>query len=161
MRTVMVMGALVLLLIVASSAAIMPTMAGGCIASYRTVVGQAYPKGPNILSHPRNSSATDCCSLCKTTAGCAGWSFLAGTHRICHVANAAAKLVADKTPGVVSGVGDSPVRLGTILSSLTSSTISTFELHALCMYADVLIHAFFVLPFTNGTGASCTSWMMY
>ena len=68
-RTVMVMGALVLLLIVASSAAIMPTMAGGCIASYRTVVGQAYPKGPNILSHPRNSSATDCCSLCKPRQG--------------------------------------------------------------------------------------------
>ena len=155
MRTVMVMGALVLLLIVASSAAIMPTMAGGCIASYRTVVGQAYPKGPNILSHPRNSSATDCCSLCKTTAGCAGWSFLAGTHRICHVANAAAKLVVDKTPGVVSGVGDSPVRLG------THYILSTFELHALCMYADVLIHAFFVLSFTNGTRASCTSWMTY
>ena len=33
------------------------------------------------------------------------------------------------------------------------STLSTFELHALCMYADVLIHAFFVLPFTNGTEA--------
>ena len=30
------------------------------------------------------------------------------------------------------------------------STLSTFELHT---YADVLIHAFFVLPFTNGTRA--------
>ena len=87
-----------------------PNTIGGCTDKYRLVEGQAFAKGPDILLHPRNSSALECCSLCTSTAGCAGWSFLAGTHRICHVATAAAKLSVDKSEGVVSGVALSPVR---------------------------------------------------